>query len=120
MASFIRWISIDCADPYRLCRFYAAVTGRTADAEPRGDECAAPPPTPDYPGLLFTRVPEGKIGELRTDDRALTCANTKMISDIAEHGRRASYALQTAWPTLQRWPRQMRSIRRCCHTENHA
>jgi predicted enzyme related to lactoylglutathione lyase len=62
MSSSIRWISYDCADPYPLSRFYAAVTGWPTDDEdqPDHDECAVLPPSPGHPGLLFTRVPEGK------------------------------------------------------------
>jgi predicted enzyme related to lactoylglutathione lyase len=63
MASSIRWVSFDCADPYTLARFYADVTGWQFDdeSEPGDEECAVLPPAPDHPGLLFTRVPEGKV-----------------------------------------------------------
>jgi predicted enzyme related to lactoylglutathione lyase len=67
MASSIRWISVDCADPYPLSRFYAAVTGWPVEDEdePGHDECAVLPPAPGHPGLLFTRVPESKSGKNR-------------------------------------------------------
>jgi hypothetical protein len=67
MASSIRWISIDCADPYPLSQFYGAVTGWATDAEdqPGHDECAVLSPAPGHPGLLFTRVPEPKTGKNR-------------------------------------------------------
>jgi predicted enzyme related to lactoylglutathione lyase len=67
MASSIRWISVDCADPYPQSRFYAAVTGWPTDPEdqPGHDECAVLPPADGHPGLLFTRVPEPKRGKNR-------------------------------------------------------
>ncbi|HLL68410.1 MAG TPA: VOC family protein [Micromonosporaceae bacterium] len=63
----IRWISIDCADPYALSQFYSAATGWATDTEdqPGDDECAVLPPAPGHPGLLFTRVPEPKTGKNR-------------------------------------------------------
>lgn len=67
MSSSIRWISIDCADPYPLSRFYGAVTGWEThpEDEPGHDECAVLPPGPGHPGLLFTRVPEPRVGKNR-------------------------------------------------------
>lgn len=67
MSVSIRWISVDCADPYPLSRFYAAVTGWPTDDEdePGHEECAVLPPMPGHPGLLFTRVPEIKTGKNR-------------------------------------------------------
>ena len=67
MASSLRWISYDCADPYRLSHFYAAVTGWSTDPEdePGHEECAVLPPGPELPGLLFTRVPEPKATKNR-------------------------------------------------------
>jgi predicted enzyme related to lactoylglutathione lyase len=75
MASSIRWVSTDCADPYRLSQFYAAVTGWTPDGEPGDEECAVLPPAPGHPGLLFLQVPEPKAIknrvhlDLQPDDR---------------------------------------------------
>jgi predicted enzyme related to lactoylglutathione lyase len=67
MTSSIRWISIDCADPYPLAQFYQAVTGWLPDPEdrPGHDECSLLPPAPGRPGLLFTRVAEPKAGKNR-------------------------------------------------------
>jgi predicted enzyme related to lactoylglutathione lyase len=65
MASSIRWVTTDCADPYRLSQFYATVTGWTPDGDPDDEECAVLPPAPDHPGLLFIRVPEPKVGKNR-------------------------------------------------------
>jgi predicted enzyme related to lactoylglutathione lyase len=61
VTSSIRWISYDCADPEPLARFYAAVTGWPLDPDNEPDESAVLPPAPGQPGLLFTRVPEGKV-----------------------------------------------------------
>jgi predicted enzyme related to lactoylglutathione lyase len=62
MVSSIRWISVDCADPFPLSRFYGDVTGWPTDADdrPGHDECAVLPPAAGHPGLLFTRGPEPK------------------------------------------------------------
>ena len=67
MHASLRWISVDCARPYELSRFYGEVTGWPvgADDEPDHDECAVLPPAPGHPGLLFTRVPEPKVGKNR-------------------------------------------------------
>jgi predicted enzyme related to lactoylglutathione lyase len=77
VTSSIRWISIDCADPYPLSRFYGAVTGWATDDEdrPGHDECAVLAPFPAHPGLLFTRVPETKTGKNR------------LHLDLQPHGR---------------------------------
>jgi predicted enzyme related to lactoylglutathione lyase len=77
MTTSIRWISIDCADPYALSRFYAAVTGWQAgpEDEPDHDECEVRPPMDGHPGLLFTRVPESK-----------TCKN-RLHLDLQPHDR---------------------------------
>src|SRR5262249_35546748 len=67
VTSSIRWISVDCADPYPLSRFYAAVTGSPADGEDRPGHaaCAVLPASPGPPGLLCPRVPEPKTGRNR-------------------------------------------------------
>jgi len=60
MASRVRWIDVDCADPYELSGFWAEVIGhpRHAEDEPGDDECAIL--IPGQTGMLFQRVPEGK------------------------------------------------------------
>jgi predicted enzyme related to lactoylglutathione lyase len=61
MASRVRWIDIDCADPYVLSGFWAEVLGhpRYHEDKPGDDECAIL--IPGQTGLLFQRVPEGKV-----------------------------------------------------------
>jgi predicted enzyme related to lactoylglutathione lyase len=58
----IHWINFDCADPYRLAGFWSVVTGyaRDGDDRPGDPEAALLPGDRRLPGLLFTRVPEGK------------------------------------------------------------
>ncbi len=59
MASLVRHVTIDCADPYALAMFWAEVVGGTlGEGDVPGDEeievnSAGVP-------LLFIRVPEGK------------------------------------------------------------
>ena len=60
MASRVRWIDVDCADPYVLSGFWAEVLGhpRHEEDRPGDDECAIL--IPGQTGMLFQRVPEGK------------------------------------------------------------
>jgi catechol 2,3-dioxygenase-like lactoylglutathione lyase family enzyme len=61
MASTIRHVTIDCADPYRVASFWAEVLGSAVDAEDEpGDDDALVSLGDDQPGLLFIRVPEAK------------------------------------------------------------
>ena len=61
MAAFIKYISIDCADPRRLSAFWSDVTGYRQIIE--GDDfCALE--APDKRGvrsLFFWKVPEAKV-----------------------------------------------------------
>ncbi|MEU1508398.1 VOC family protein [Kitasatospora sp. NPDC005748] len=59
MASLVRHVTIDCADPYRLGEFWAKVLdAKLADDDFPGD----PEALLETPGavLLFIRVPDGK------------------------------------------------------------
>ncbi len=61
MASTIRHVTIDCADPYRVASFWAEVLGSAVDVEDEpGDDDALVSLGDDQPGLLFIRVPEAK------------------------------------------------------------
>jgi predicted enzyme related to lactoylglutathione lyase len=63
MASRVRWIDFDCADPYLVAGFWAEATGlrRDPDDKPGDDECALlSGDDPIEGGMLFQRVPEGK------------------------------------------------------------
>ncbi|MFJ7218324.1 VOC family protein [Amycolatopsis sp. NPDC098790] len=60
MPSSVLHVSVDCADPYQLCRFWSQVTGKPVPDEdqPGDDECGI-----ELDGgidLLFLRVPEPK------------------------------------------------------------
>ncbi len=60
MTSFIENISVDCANPYRLCLFWSDVLGLPVhpDNEENDDEVGIP--LPEGGELLFLRVPEPK------------------------------------------------------------
>jgi hypothetical protein len=63
VTSDIRNVTFDCADPWAISEFWAAVTGysRWPDDKPGDDEVALNPPAGAGPKLLFIRVPEGKV-----------------------------------------------------------
>jgi hypothetical protein len=62
MTSSVRSITIDCAHPTRLARFWAEVTGYTPGEPDDLDEVAIlRPPDRQGPRLLFLRVPGGKV-----------------------------------------------------------
>ncbi|MFC4853990.1 VOC family protein [Actinophytocola glycyrrhizae] len=63
----IQHITIDCASPYELARFWSTVTGWPISAvdEPGDEEVLLEPPDPAMTELLFIRVPEGKAGKNR-------------------------------------------------------
>ncbi|WP_328410175.1 VOC family protein [Nocardia sp. NBC_00403] len=58
----LRNVTVDCADPYELALFWSAVTGWPVSEEdkPGDDEVLVEAPAL-APGLLFIRVPEGKV-----------------------------------------------------------
>ncbi|MFC5885840.1 VOC family protein [Kitasatospora sp. CM 4170] len=59
MASLVRHMTIDCADPYRLAHFWAEVLdAKVSDDDNPGDPEALVETV--GAGLLFIRVPEGK------------------------------------------------------------
>ena len=63
MTARVRNITFDCADPYRLARFWSLVTGLQEDPEdpnlPEDQEAALVGPD-GQANLLFIRVPEAK------------------------------------------------------------
>ncbi|NMO49838.1 VOC family protein [Actinoplanes sp. TBRC 11911] len=75
MASFLRNVSFDCADPYALAQFWSEVVGHPVHPEsaPGDDEVIIEPP--DGPRLYFQAVPERKTVKnrvhvcLQPDDR---------------------------------------------------
>jgi predicted enzyme related to lactoylglutathione lyase len=62
----IRYIDVDCADPYRVASFWSEVLGypQHPDDSPGDDECEVVAPA-GQPSLLFQRVPEAKAGKNR-------------------------------------------------------
>lgn len=67
MTALIRHITVDCADPYALAGFWSEVTGypRHPSDEPGADQALLVAPDGEGPGLLFSRVPEGRSGKNR-------------------------------------------------------
>ncbi|HEY7144558.1 MAG TPA: VOC family protein [Streptosporangiaceae bacterium] len=68
MAIRIKSITVDCADPYLLAKFWSEVTGYQEDPQDRNypDDPAGLLVAPDgSASLLFVRVPEGKQGKNR-------------------------------------------------------
>ncbi|MFE7801364.1 VOC family protein [Nocardia sp. NPDC057440] len=58
----LRNVTVDCADPYELASFWSAVTGwPVSGADKPGDDEALVEAPALAPGLLFIRVPEGKV-----------------------------------------------------------
>jgi hypothetical protein len=55
-------VTVDCAEPYELARFWSEVTGWAMSGEdaPGDSEVLVEAPSPG-PGLLFIRVPESKM-----------------------------------------------------------
>ncbi|MBO4207708.1 VOC family protein [Micromonospora echinofusca] len=68
MTSHIRTITVDCADPYTLARWWSAVLDRRLgdDDHPGDPEVILLAPDGAGTDVLFIQVPEGKIGEPRT------------------------------------------------------
>jgi hypothetical protein len=65
-AMILRHVTIDCAEPYELAKFWSELTGwAVSDVDAPGDaEVLIEAPSP-VPGLLFIRVPEGKTAKNR-------------------------------------------------------
>ena len=59
MASSVRHVTVDCADPYRLATFWAEVLGTPLAGDERPEDQEVLVPAPGV-GLLFIRVPEAK------------------------------------------------------------
>ncbi|WP_432827956.1 VOC family protein [Dactylosporangium sp. CA-092794] len=61
MASFIRNVAFDCADPYALAEFWSGVVGHPVHPQcrPGDDEVVIEPPA--GPRLFFQAVPEPKV-----------------------------------------------------------
>ena len=60
MPSSVLNVSVDCADPYRLCRFWSEVTGKPIPEEDQPGDDEVGFELNDGTTLLFLRVPEPK------------------------------------------------------------
>lgn len=65
MASFIKYVTFDCADPGRLSAFWSEVTGYGVVAVRDDFAALAAPDTRGVRGLLFWKVPEPKSAKSR-------------------------------------------------------
>ncbi len=66
MNATIRHLTVDCGEPYELARFWSALLGRPVSEEDEPGDAEVLIEDPDGgPGLLFVRVPEGKVGKNR-------------------------------------------------------
>ena len=60
MPSSVLNVSVDCADPYKLCRFWSEVTGKPIPEEDQPGDDEVGIHLNDGTALLFLRVPEPK------------------------------------------------------------
>jgi len=65
LASFIKYVTFDCADPGRLSAFWSAVTGYEVVAVRDDFAALAAPDQRGVRGLLFWKVPEPKSAKSR-------------------------------------------------------
>jgi predicted enzyme related to lactoylglutathione lyase len=65
MVSLLQNVVIDCADAYRLARFWSAVTGHPVDPEDGPGDDEVDVLLPEGPLLHFNEVPEGKTQKNR-------------------------------------------------------
>lgn len=60
MPSSVLHISVDCADPYKLCEFWSQVTGKPIPEEDQPGDDETGIELNDGTSMLFLRVPEPK------------------------------------------------------------
>jgi hypothetical protein len=65
MAAFIKYISIDCADPRRLSAFWSEVTGYEPATESDDFVALAAPDKRGVRAIFFWKVPEPKVTKNR-------------------------------------------------------
>ncbi|RAJ47072.1 hypothetical protein K353_00273 [Kitasatospora sp. SolWspMP-SS2h] len=65
MVSLVQNVAIDCADAYRLARFWGAVTGRPVDPDCRPGDRETQVTLADGLVLYFHQVPEAKTAKNR-------------------------------------------------------
>jgi len=65
MSAFIKYISIDCADPRRLSAFWSEVTGYQAVTEDDGFVALGAPDQRGIRAIFFWKVPEPKVTKNR-------------------------------------------------------
>ncbi|MEV0270697.1 MAG: VOC family protein [Hamadaea sp.] len=90
MTALIRHITVDCADPYTLAGFWSEVTGypRHPSDEPGADQALLVAPDGEGPGVLFSRVPEGKSGKNRVhlDLQPTDCKRDEQVDHLLTLG----------------------------------
>jgi hypothetical protein len=65
MSAFIKYISIDCADPRRLSAFWSEVTGYQPVTEDDGCVALGAPDQRGIRAIFFWKVPEPKVTKNR-------------------------------------------------------
>ena len=81
MTSFIKSVTIDCADPLRVATFWAAALGSTVDEDSSPDRAWVEPAGWGGPSLWFVRVQEGKVAKnrLHFDLRPIGSASDEVV-----------------------------------------
>jgi predicted enzyme related to lactoylglutathione lyase len=103
MSSTILNITLDCADPHRIARFWAEVTGWDV-SQPGPDEFAVGVFAPGRPRMYFHQVPESKAGKNRMHLDVLA-ADRDQADEIARLLRLGATVLrdrrpEVGWVTL--------------------
>ena len=79
----IDWVTIDCADPYRLADFWVSALGYERDGDPGDDVVGLLPRDGSKRRVLLLKVPDAKKGknrlrlDLRPDDQAAEVARLR-------------------------------------------
>ena len=65
MASFIKFVTFDCADPVGAAAFWAAALGSNVDEDSTADKAFVEAPGWGGPNMFFVKVPEPKTAKNR-------------------------------------------------------
>lgn len=89
MACKFTELIVDCQEPPKLARFWAAVLGWSIEPE-EGDDVQVNAPAGDAPALLFLRVPERKVvkNRLHIDVNPVNCDQQQEVERILALGAR--------------------------------
>ncbi len=65
MVTFVKSVTVDCADALVGARFWAAALGSDVDEDSTSDKAYVEPPGWGGPAMWFVRVPEPKVAKNR-------------------------------------------------------